>query len=153
MTPNKKLHYITCSIVFFGILIFLLIIAFIVFSIIGLINKSDACDESDLWLYSIVSLLLLLKIRNTMKVFTKNTNNIMIVIELLTLIGMVGWGFREFFYVDCTDKINDTLLYKTCFLYWVVNFILLVILLLVIPGSCVVAPEVEYNLNEEFNIA
>ena len=161
MESNRNLHCLTCSIVFFGILFFLLIVTFVVFTIFGLNEEIKSCDKSHLWIYSLVSLLLLLKLKNTMIVFTKNNNNIMRFIELLTLLGMITWGIYEFFYVDCVNELNDTILYKTSFIYLLVNIILLSILLLFIisdfiTGLCLVTDlesiENKKNLNEKIDI-
>lgn len=141
MESNKNLCCLTSSIVFFSIVIFIATVCYIVFAIIGLVNtslnkESDLCSDSHLWIYSLISLILLLKSKNTIAVLTqkeddKNYNFIQTICEILILLGMCVWGAYEFFGVKCVNELNNTILYKTSFAYWIVNSILLFLLLLI----------------------
>jgi hypothetical protein len=131
-----NLCFLTCSIIIFAITFFILIITFIAFSIIGLINTSleeeySLCNKSHLCIYSIVSLLLILKMKYTIDVlFKDNSNknepsNIIVYIEILINIGIIIWGAYEFYGINCVNNLNNTILYKTTFTYWIFNIILL----------------------------
>ena len=128
---DKDLCFTTCSIIIFGIGFIISIITFIIFLIIGLINTSlketyDLCNESHLWIYGIVSLLLILKIKNTINIFIKDDYNTTYTrIEILINIVMFFWGIFEFFNIKCINNLNNTILYKTTLIYWIIVNIIL----------------------------
>ena len=118
-STDKNLYCVTCSIVIFSIVLLLLSIAYFVFAIVGLINtsfneESHLCNGSHLWIYSLVSLILLMKTRNTVLLFNNKEdekNNLGIFIESSISLIMFIWGTYEFFCVNCVNNLYHTILY------------------------------------------
>jgi hypothetical protein len=121
---NNKCSYLTCEvllIILSSIILVGSILTYIVFAIIGLINtpleeQYNLCTTSNLWIYSIVSLLVLSN--NILNIPKLNTNKIL-VIRLLILIIMIIWGIYEFIIVNCVNNLRYTILYKVTIIYWI----------------------------------
>ena len=144
----SNLPCVACSIVFFSFGLLLLIIIYNIFAIIGLVEtpikiENKLCINSHLWIYSIISLILVFKIKITLSIFT---NNYLLPFELLISLGMFSWGIYEFFFVKCIDKLNNTLLYKTTFIYWIVNIILLVLIIVFIIYKLIILSCIYYHI-------
>jgi hypothetical protein len=135
MDLNKKsLWCLSFYIITFSLLVFILLIAYIVFLMIGLITTSiideyKLCNNSHLWIYSLILLLLILKIKNIFNIFTKDdyikNNYVLIFLDILINIGIIVWGIYEFYIIKCTINLSDTMLYKTTYICWIINIILL----------------------------
>ena len=131
-----NLYYLSCSIVLFSIGFLSLLLTYIIIALIGIYDISSnsnlqKCNDSHLIIYSFITLILLVKINNTIICLTKDKNEIYIyIIEIISTIIMCIWGIYEFFGVDCINHLTDTILYKSCFAYWIFNNILLTLILL-----------------------
>lgn len=131
-----NLYYLSCSIVLFSIGFLSLLLTYIIIALIGIYDISSnsnlqKCNDSHLIIYSFITLILLVKINNTIICLTKDKNEIYIyIIEIISTIIMCIWGIYEFFGVDCINNLTDTILYKSCFAYWIFNNILLTLILL-----------------------
>ena len=135
-----KAIYLILSI---AIIMLILLLTYVIFTIIGLIQISlneqiNICEQSHLWIYSLLSLIILL-INCINKIsenhINTNTNNkkkviIYIFIQLFLSTLMILWGIYEFFGNICIDDLKSTILYKTSFLYWIVENIKFIILFL-----------------------
>ena len=135
-----KAIYLILSI---AIIMLILLVTYVIFTIIGLIQISlneqiNICEQSHLWIYSLLSLIILL-INCINKIsenhINTNTNNkkkviIYIFIQLFLSTLMILWGIYEFFGNICIDDLKSTILYKTSFLYWIVENIKFIILFL-----------------------
>ena len=133
----ENLYYLICSIIFISLGLFLSIISYIIFAIFGLINTSlheqnELCSNSHLWIYSLVSLILLINVKNIIgDIIKEKADNNYLIIKLSLLIFMIGWGGYEFYGIDCINKLSDTMLYKSSFAYWFCNIILLVLFFII----------------------
>ena len=134
-----------CFLILFVVGIFVFMTAYIVFAIIGLIGTSfnkehELCNESHLWIYTLISLVLigfaikntsyLMKMReiekereiefliNTDKETNKRSYS-KILFNFLISLGMFIWGAYEFFTIKCISNLNNTMLYKSAFAYWI----------------------------------
>jgi hypothetical protein len=142
MDLNKKsLWCLSFYIITFTITIIILIITYIAFLMFGLITTSlideyNLCNSSHLWIYSLILLLLILKIKNILNIFTKDdyikNNYIIITLDILLNIGIIIWGVYEFYIINCTKNLSDTMLYKITYICWLINIILLGTVLLFI---------------------
>jgi len=144
-----NLPCLTCSLVYISFGFLLLIIIYNIFAIIGLVEtplniENELCINSHLWIYSLVSLILLFKIKITLSIFTNN--NILTFFELLLSLGMFIWGIYEFFFVKCINKLNNTLLYKTTFAYWIVNIFLLILIFGLIIYRVIIQLRIYYSI-------
>ena len=131
---NNKFSYLTFEvflILLFSIILVGLILTYIVFAIIGLINtpleeQYNLCSNSNLWIYGIVSLLVLSN--NILNIPKLNTNKILI-IRFLILIIMIIWGIYEFIIVSCVNNLSYTILYKATIIYWIFQIFFLCVIL------------------------
>ena len=142
MESDNNLCCFTCSIILFSISLLALIITYIVFAIIGLVRtslniESELCHESNLWIYVLVSLILFLKINNVITIFKKPENDgetkyFQFLVEFGISLSMFIWGAYELFGVKCVNNLNNTILYKCAFGYWITSTILLGIIVSII---------------------
>jgi hypothetical protein len=156
---DSNLFCITCSMIIFAIVLFALIITYIVFGIIALVRVSydeqkDQCYGSNLWVYCLVSLILMGKINMTINNIKEKNNFIIQVIEILISIGMIIWGAYEFFGVDCVKNLNRTL-YSVTFAYWLAQIIILgsltVVCISIVVRLKILGNKQNNNINKSIN--
>jgi hypothetical protein len=122
---ENNFYYIISITLCLSYLIICCLLLLIIFSIIGLANTSNndiLCPNSHLWYYLLISLLILLITIINYKI-KQNSNNYFynIIFYVIISLGMIIWGTYELFYIDCINKLSDTILYKVSFTYWIYN--------------------------------
>jgi hypothetical protein len=137
METTENLYCLICLIVSSSIISFILSSIYIAFTIIGLVNTSyneiyKLCKNSHLWIYNLVSLILFLvsmkNVHNSLQ--NQNNNYKQIIIQAIILLIISFWGAFEIFFVNCVNELDNTILYRTSFMYWLINTIMLFLLLL-----------------------
>lgn len=137
---------IFATIVFVGCIA--LSIAFVVYEIVGMVNtpinkQHDICNSSQLWIYNLVSLILVLyksniyvNMQQEMKQESKKNENVItfcaFLFEFLITLGMGIWGIHEFYNVSCVDELKNVILYKSAFIYFIFSIIYFIILCLLL---------------------
>lgn len=130
---------------------------YFIFSIIGLVNtplssQRKLCNESQIWIYSLTSLITmcdkiyLASLHDTKEntndnadKYTKIIHTFCVLFTTITInLIMTCWGIREFYYVECVDNLKDTVLYKTAFGYCVCSICSTCILFVILFGTIIV---------------
>lgn len=137
MKSTNNIQCLTCITVLCSMTIFTFASIYIAFTIIGLVNTPlneiyDICNNSNLWIYSLMSLLFFIILIRNIHSLIKNddnngNNNKNIIIQFVILLIIIIWGIYEFFCVNCIDKLSRTILYKISFINWIFNIVMLVI--------------------------
>lgn len=142
-----------CSIFVLWLSVIAGIISLIVLDIIALKNISasdvhDECNNSALWYYVLVSLILTCigslfsqnnkddkdnKDINNNKI---NNNNVVIINNFILSVAIFVWGSIELWGTECVDNINHTLLYKMAMVHWIIGVIVIGCCVLVCLFSC-----------------
>lgn len=91
-------------------------------------DVSEICEKSNLWYY--LATVLVATLINTHKELLDK------IIKTTINIGLIFFGFHEFYGVSCAKELKHTLIYKLAFVYWIIFFILLVIIVLSFCLSC-----------------
>jgi hypothetical protein len=136
---------ILCNLIFiiiFSFTISSLLIIFIVYMIIGLIQTSineinNSCPKSHLWYYSLIALILLI-MQNIQIINSKKDSKISLImscIQILQSIVMLIWGSYELFGINCVNEFKDTILYNTALIYWILIIVMYCIYIMILVNK------------------